>query len=147
MKPSIAALKAAMKHLPEFPFTTERALQAAYDVDFAALQLEVEQLAQQVKEAEESEERICRKLQLSHENCACDYEQEGDTCMTHFPSKKRLDKTIADLQAEIERLNKMRAHCPDCGADFMATGIEAGCPCKLRAEVERLRKATEGTLA
>ena len=44
------------------------------------------------------------------------------------------------LREEVERLNKMRVHCPDCGGDYMQTGIETGCPCRLRAEVERLRE-------
>ena len=62
--------------------------------------------------------------------------------------KELLDKSvgiITDLEgrndklyAEVERLNKMRTHCENCGADYMATGIEAGCPCLLKAENERL---------
>lgn len=59
-----------------------------------------------------------------------------------------LIERIAKQDAEIERLNKMRTHCENCGADYMATGIEAGCSCKLAAEntslkeqVERLEKA------
>jgi hypothetical protein len=47
---------------------------------------------------------------------------------------------IDDQTAEIARLNAMRTHCPDCGGDYMATGVEVGCPCKLRAEVERLKE-------
>ena len=42
------------------------------------------------------------------------------------------------LQAEVERLQRLAVHCPDCGGDYAATGLEVGCPCKLRAEVERL---------
>ena len=44
------------------------------------------------------------------------------------------------LQAdEIERLSKLVVHCDDCGADYAETGIEAGWPCRLREENERLR--------
>jgi len=43
------------------------------------------------------------------------------------------------LEVEVERLNKMRVHCTRCGADYLATGVEAGCPCALQSEVERLR--------
>ncbi len=48
-------------------------------------------------------------------------------------------KEIERLKAENERLNKMREHCENCGADYMATGIEAGCPCLLKAENDRLK--------
>jgi hypothetical protein len=41
------------------------------------------------------------------------------------------------LRAEVERLNRMRVHCEHCGADYAQTGLEAGCPCKLRADAER----------
>jgi len=43
------------------------------------------------------------------------------------------------LEAECKRLNKMRTHCEKCGADYMATGIETGCPCLLKAENAALR--------
>ncbi len=62
-----------------------------------------------------------------------------------------LIERIAKQDAEIERLNKMRTHCENCGADYMATGIEAGCPCKLaventslKAQVERLENILRG---
>ena len=44
-------------------------------------------------------------------------------------------------EAEVARLDAMRTHCEHCGADYLATGIEAGCPCRLVAEVARLRAA------
>lgn len=50
-----------------------------------------------------------------------------------------LQKRIAELEAELDRLNKMRVHCGYCGADYMATGIEAGCPCRITAERDRLQ--------
>lgn len=45
--------------------------------------------------------------------------------------------------AEIERLNKMRTHCENCGADYVAMGLEAGCPCKLKAENASLKAQLE----
>lgn len=45
----------------------------------------------------------------------------------------------AKLRNEVQRLNSMRTHCVDCGADYMATGVETGCPCKLHKELDRLR--------
>lgn len=45
-------------------------------------------------------------------------------------------KAIRDLKAQ-------RASCPDCGADYLVTGIETGCPCKLKAENGRLRGIVE----
>lgn len=52
---------------------------------------------------------------------------------------------IAEQAGEIEHLNQMRVHCPDCGADYLATGIEAGCPCKLKAEIEHLTEVLQKT--
>jgi hypothetical protein len=49
-----------------------------------------------------------------------------------------LEKEVERLQAEVERLQRRAVHCPDCGGDYAATGLEVGCSCKLRAEVERL---------
>ena len=52
---------------------------------------------------------------------------------------------VARLEAEVATLEKMRIHCERCGADYMATGIEAGCPCllltKLKAQEEALERA------
>lgn len=56
-------------------------------------------------------------------------------------------------EAENSRLNRSRVHCENCGADYIATGIEAGCPCRLQAAnaslreiVERLPKTADGLL-
>lgn len=38
-----------------------------------------------------------------------------------------------DLAATVETLNRLRVHCERCGADYLATGVEAGCPCQLAA--------------
>lgn len=54
-------------------------------------------------------------------------------------TSERLEGEKQALQQEVATLNAMRTHCPDCGADYMATGIEAGCPCKLKRENERLK--------
>ena len=78
---------------------------ADLEKQLADSQAEVERLKSDLKETDEQNERISKKLQLSHENCACDYEQEGDVCMSHFPAKEKLEKQLADQQAEIERLN------------------------------------------
>ena len=51
-----------------------------------------------------------------------------------------LEQQLTEARAEIERLNKMRTHCENCGGDYVATGLEVGCPCLLKAENERLRK-------
>ena len=48
---------------------------------------------------------------------------------------------LAEKDAETAKLNAMRTHCPDCGGDYMATGIEAGCPCKLQTRVAELYAA------
>jgi hypothetical protein len=37
----------------------------------------------------------------------------------------------------------MRVHCENCGADYLATGLEARCPCLLLAENKRLREIIE----
>jgi hypothetical protein len=48
---------------------------------------------------------------------------------------------LAALRAENAKLNAMRAHCERCGADYLATGVEAGCPCILRAQRDEAFKA------
>lgn len=40
---------------------------------------------------------------------------------------------IDALAAEVARLNAMRTHCEHCGGDYLATGLETGCPCRLTA--------------
>jgi len=75
-----------------------------YVAENERLQAEVERLQLEKQEAEESEMRISKKLQLSHMNCACDYDHDGDLCMAHFPAKEALDKKLADQRAEIDRL-------------------------------------------
>jgi hypothetical protein len=71
--------------------------------------------------------------------------------------KSPKDKSAADYHAadaeatrsalaEIRELRKLKVHCPDCGADYAATGVEAGCPCKLRARNEKLEQMAEAAL-
>lgn len=48
-------------------------------------------------------------------------------------------EVVARQAQEIQRLNAMRTHCEHCGADYLATGIEAGCPCRLVQEIQDLR--------
>jgi hypothetical protein len=50
-------------------------------------------------------------------------------------------------QAEIERLQRLAVHCPDCGGDYAATGLEVGCPCKLRAVMDGLVEALRAKMA
>ena len=47
---------------------------------------------------------------------------------------------IEELQARVDELEKMCVHCENCGADYVATGLEAGCPCLLIARVKELEK-------
>lgn len=35
----------------------------------------------------------------------------------------------------IDEIDQLRAHCEHCGGDYMATGIETGCPCQLKAKL------------
>jgi hypothetical protein len=46
---------------------------------------------------------------------------------------------IRELLAENDHLNRMRVHCPDCGGDYLGTGLELGCPCKVYKEIDRLK--------
>lgn len=52
--------------------------------------------------------------------------------------ERELLPALAAKDAEIARLTALRLHCDRCGADYAATGIEAGCPCQL---TELLRSA------
>jgi superfamily I DNA and RNA helicase len=73
--------------------------------------------------------------------------ETGETELEYFKrlyleeNEMRLDvlKNLETAEAEIERLNKMRTHCENCGGDYLATGLEVGCPCLLNKEIERLR--------
>lgn len=52
----------------------------------------------------------------------------------------RAEGRIAELEQQLAKLNAMRTHCEDCGADYVATGVEAGCPCKLKARIAELER-------
>jgi len=51
-------------------------------------------------------------------------------------------KYVRELEAERDRLLKMKVHCDRCGADYAETGLSTGCPCLIAAELDRL-----GTIA
>lgn len=58
------------------------------------------------------------------------------------------DALIAALEAENARLRRLMVHCENCGADYAATGIEAGCPCAWRERAEAAeRERDEAILA
>jgi hypothetical protein len=46
---------------------------------------------------------------------------------------------VDGLEEQIEIFNKMRMHCENCGADYLATGLEAKCPCLLLKDIEQLK--------
>ena len=50
---------------------------------------------------------------------------------------------ITRLWIENDRLNELRTHCEDCGGDYMVTGVECRCPCKLIEENTELREAMQ----
>ena len=121
---------------------SKEAIEAA--IDFAAhqqamqgLQAEVERLQLEKQEAEESEMRISKKLQLSHMNCACDYDYDGDLCMAHFPAKEALDKKLADQRAEMERL---QAEIETLRGNYLREGRQRD---RLQVEVDWLKKDVE----
>lgn len=45
---------------------------------------------------------------------------------------------LAAAKERIAELESLKVHCPDCGADYAATGIEAGCPCKFVKRIAEL---------
>ena len=49
-----------------------------------------------------------------------------------------LTQQLAEAEAKVESLNKMRTHCENCGGDYLATGLELGCPCLLEARLKVL---------
>ena len=71
----------------------------------------------------------------------CEAEDAAEDEPALMPSQKEFIAKLAKLEA-------MRTHCENCGADYMATGIEARCPCQLIAQnaklIEALKKADEG---
>ena len=54
---------------------------------------------------------------------------------------------LAAVEAERDALERLRVHCEHCGADYAATGVEAGCPCLVRAERDRLKAALSASEA
>ena len=49
-----------------------------------------------------------------------------------------LETEKANWKALAEELEKLKVHCENCGADYIATGLEAGCPCLLIARIKEL---------
>lgn len=43
-------------------------------------------------------------------------------------------------------ISKMMVHCPECGGDYVATGLEVGCSCKLKRRIEDLESALHDVL-
>lgn len=64
----------------------------------------------------------------------------------YMPTYDAVWTELKKIEAENARLNKMRLHCEHCGGDYLATGIETGCPCKLRAENTNLKNAVKELL-
>ena len=64
-----------------------------------------------------------------------EWRQEFNACKNCERLEAALERERTAAEAEITRLNKMRVHCENCGADYMATGIEAGCSCRLQAQL------------
>lgn len=54
---------------------------------------------------------------------------------------EELRKRAEAAEAEIARLTKMRTHCSNCGGDYLATGVEVGCPCLVLARAEAAEAA------
>ena len=50
------------------------------------------------------------------------------------------EQRAAKAEVENARLNKMRTHCENCGADYMATGIESCCPCQLQKQLHEAER-------
>jgi len=95
----------------------------------------------------EAEDRHRRLQKLEQTPYA--YWSEGDLqlfTILNVYNDCALQQAIAEirrLRADNARLNKARVHCEHCGADYLATGVEAGCPCKLKAEIERITVARD----
>lgn len=61
--------------------------------------------------------------------------QEGQLCGgANLNFARTLERELAEAREELARLNKMRTHCERCGGDYMATGVEVGCPCNAHPE-------------
>lgn len=67
------------------------------------------------------------------------YHVAGEVALDHGPNNISPLNIMRNLRAEVERLNKLRAHCEHCGGDYAVTGIESGCPCRIIAERDELR--------
>jgi len=52
---------------------------------------------------------------------------------------------VEELEKENTKLNKLRTHCPDCGADYAITGLDNGCSCKLLKRIEELEAQIDKT--
>lgn len=75
-----------------------------------------------------------------YKHCGCEF--EPNTKYGYAPPKIECvyhNNIRQEAQRRIATLEKLKVHCPDCGADYAATGIEAGCPCKILQERDRLQ--------
>jgi hypothetical protein len=81
---------------------------------------------------------LADRLQAEVERLTGEEESTGGAWVAIQNLNAILTQQLADQRAEVERLQRLAVHCPDCGADYAATGIEAGCPCKLRAVMDGL---------
>ena len=78
------------------------------------------------------------------EQLACEIEAMGSRAEQAIAA---LHARLAAVEAERDALERLRVHCEHCGADYAATGVEAGCPCLVRAERDRLKAALSASEA
>jgi hypothetical protein len=88
-----------------------------------------------VKRAEQAEARAAQAEQ-ELELCKGNYDRKVDECREEY----RIARA-----AEVERdaLLKLKVHCPDCGGDYAATGLEVGCKCQVVKERDALRRVID----
>ena len=62
---------------------------------------------------------------------------QASELITMVESRNAAEVTIA-------RLRRLMVHCDKCGADYAATGLEAGCSCELQATIARMTNSVLG---
>ena len=126
------------------PAGMDAALRAAYAIDFGPTSdtllttRYVKQLEAKLQSAQLEALRFAEKTgetigDLERELLAA---LAKDSVKTHeinvlVEENRKQAKRIAELE-------RLKVHCSDCGADYAATGIEAGCTCKFRKRIAAL---------
>lgn len=90
--------------------------------DVRALIVQIQRLTADLSEIEAENTRLVAKLETSHDDCACGWDDETTVCLYHFPQKQALEGRAEKAEADLAKLRAAvcrLAHANDAdGAAF-----------------------------